>query len=206
MCVCILVLVCLQIPLSACCLPGLIGVSVVWRVGRACKHVRECWSLILQGALRSWSRQRSACCQSAVSTWSTKPYYKLEYFSFTVLLLFCYCYFWRFLLFSSFCSSFQPLTAWSRSGPSGRSATSPVVKDTPFEPVWLNWSRSLGAVLVPRPSRGRNARSGSAGQKWRRREEVQEEEREVDEVNREEMQRQRSSQVGGNNLLYCQYY
>ena len=106
-----------------------------------------------------------------------------------------------------FCSSLKPLTAWCLSGPSGRSATSPVVKDTPFGPVWSNWSRSSAAALVPRPSRGRNARSGSAGRKQRRREEeeeeeAEEEERDGDGVNREEIQQWRSSrQVGLNNLL-----
>lgn len=110
-------------------------------------------------------------------------------------------------------SPFQPSTAWCLSGPSGPSATSPAVKDTPFGPVWSNWSRSLGAALVPRPSRGRNARSESAGTKRRRREEVEveveneeEEEREGDAVNREEMQRSRSNKVGGNDLQYCHYY
>lgn len=63
---------CLQIPSLACCPPGLTGVGVVWRAGAAYEHVRECWSLILQSAQRSWSRQRSACCPSAVSDWSTK--------------------------------------------------------------------------------------------------------------------------------------
>ncbi len=108
-------------------------------------------------------------------------------------------------------SSFQLSTAWSLSGPNGQSATNPAVKDTPFGHVWSNWSRSSGALLVPRPSRGRNARSGSAGRKQERREEEEEEEeeeveeREGDEVNKEEMQWPRSSQVGGNNLLICPF-
>jgi len=63
---------CWQTASPACCPPGLTGRSAVWRVGGACAHVRGCWSLTLQSAARSWSRARSACCPSAVSTWRTK--------------------------------------------------------------------------------------------------------------------------------------
>lgn len=96
-------------------------------------------------------------------------------------------------------SPFQLWIAWSLSGPSGPSATSPAVKDTPFGHVWSNWSHSLGAALVPRPSRERNARSESAAPKRRRREEVGEV-KEGDAVNREKMQQPRSSKVSGKYL------
>lgn len=57
----------------------------------------------------------------------------------------------------------------------------------------------MGAALVPRPSRERNARSESAAPKQKRREEV-EEVKEGDAVNREKMQQPRSSKVSGNDL------
>lgn len=56
-----------QIPSPACCRLGRSGVSVVSHVDGGSEHGRGCWSLILQSALKSWSRQRSACCLSVVS-------------------------------------------------------------------------------------------------------------------------------------------
>lgn len=94
------------------------------------------------------------------------------------------------MISSSVCSSVQLSTAWSQSGRSGQSVTSPAVKDTPSAPGWSNWSRSSGAALVLRPSRGRNARSGNAGRKPMKTEEG----RGGDGVNWEKIQR--DSQVG----------
>lgn len=56
-----------QIPSPACCRLGRSGVSVVSHVDGGSEHGRGCWSLILQSALKSWSRQRSACFLSVVS-------------------------------------------------------------------------------------------------------------------------------------------
>lgn len=83
----------------------------------------------------------------------------------------------KLLIFLLFCLSINLLflflrlkrsTAWSQSGRSGPSATSPVGKDTPFVPGWSNWSRTSGEELVLRPSRGRSASSGNALERERK--------------------------------------
>lgn len=56
-----------QIQSPACFHPGRTGVNAVSHVDGGSEHGRGCWSLILQSALKSWSRQRSACCLSVVS-------------------------------------------------------------------------------------------------------------------------------------------
>ena len=153
-------------------------------------------------------------CTQQFTTFSSVPIFGLS-LSISFFFIVCLSFIPLFLSFppfllspsvyslSSFSSSIQPSTAWCLSGRSGQSATSPAVKDTPSGPAWSNWSLNSGAALVPKPSRGRNARLGSAGQKRRRREEEEEEEEVVVEArgeegaNREKMQPWKNRQVGG---------
>lgn len=75
---------------------------------------------------------------------------------------------------------FQLLTAWSLTGLSGTSATSPAVKVTPSELAWSSWSHSLGVPPVLKPFKEKDAKSESVKQKQRRRKEkVKESEEEM---------------------------